>query len=192
MPEPTQHPEKGRERLLERMVRSPLNYWGGFLLDGGVSLAFLAAGLRESPLPWLARGAFLGAGCIAYTFIEYAVHRWIYHGRRESVSRLHTEHHLHPRRLIGAPVFFQAGICLAVWMLTAFAVGRSSAALFAGSALWGAVVHGALHHLMHSGGIRDDGLLGDLKRHHFLHHSGASRNFGVTTTFWDHLLGTRG
>jgi hypothetical protein len=51
-------------------------------------------------------GLALFAGLGAWTLVEYAVHRWVYH-RVPFFKKLHDAHHESPRALIGAPLVLQ-------------------------------------------------------------------------------------
>ena len=77
-------------------------------------------------------------------------------------------------------IFWQMWICFALVYFTA-----------GGAFLAGALVAYAwylfVHHCAHHG---PDRLLLLLLKHHRSHHQFATKNYGVSTTLWDHLFGT--
>lgn len=54
------------------------------------------------------------AGWLAWTGIEYALHRWVLH-RLPPFKRLHEAHHARPTAYIGTPTWPSAALFLAAW-----------------------------------------------------------------------------
>lgn len=151
----------------------------------------------------------LAAGVTAWTFTEYAIHRWVLHGpfgkgaqRDSRLSRIplgsiHHNHHRDPNwsvlwgRAAGHLTMAATG-ALGARAALAVAPGLPTAAVAAAGAAWSAgystydIVHHALHHRAPRTqlGVR-------MRQRHFRHHfAGARTNLGVTTGVWDRLLGT--
>ena len=106
----------------------------------------------------------------------YVVHRFVLHGFAP------TEHRLHHANPDGAvlTIFWQIWICFALIYLIA------GGAFIAGALVayaWYLFVHYCAHH-------GPDKLPLLLLKHHQSHHKFATRNYGVSTTLWDHVFGT--
>jgi sterol desaturase/sphingolipid hydroxylase (fatty acid hydroxylase superfamily) len=130
-------------------------------------------------------------GFLSWTLVEYLFHRCILH-HVPFFAESHKAHHDAPRELIGTPtalsftfltvfVFLPLATCLGV---------LTSAAWFSGF-LMGYFCYVAVHYVVHHKGSNGHTYLKVLKQQHARHHHGdASRNFGVTTIFWDRVFGT--
>lgn len=127
-------------------------------------------------------------GVVVWTFIEYAMHRWIFHWfyRRE-----HWAHHQRPKKFIGVPPWQTALAFLTVYVGCVGSLGLAwGTGLFTGL-MAGYWFYIAAHALIHHGGIAKwDGILGRMARRHDLHHKGYEGNFGVITTAWDKMFKT--
>jgi sterol desaturase/sphingolipid hydroxylase (fatty acid hydroxylase superfamily) len=132
--------------------------------------------LVTSSLPIGDRVGLFAGGALAWSLAEYAVHRMVLH---DLAPTQHRQHHAHPRDRIGT-IFWPIWLCFAVVYLLAGGVVLAGAlAAYA----WYLFVHHCAHH-------RRDALPSSLVRHHNGHHRYATRNFGVSTTLWDHVFGT--
>lgn len=162
-----------------KLMWSPANYWIGLALDFIVSLAVLAFTFAPTAA-WLVQ---LLAGLITFTFYEYAIHRWLYHGRGY-VGAIHAQHHADADRLNGAPIYFSLGIAA----IHALVFGP----VFAAGLLFGYAQQSAIHHCEHAWPY-SFGMLARsrLRKHHLRHHHDAATNFGISTLVWDHVFGTR-
>ena len=120
--------------------------------------------------------ALFSGGVVALTLGEYTVHRFLLHNIATTQHRIH---HAHPDEAIDK-IFWQIWVCFAVVYLIAGGVVLAGAlAAYA----WYLFIHYCAHH---SSGILPPSLL----KHHSDHHSFANRNYGVTTTLWDHVFRT--
>jgi len=175
--------------MIDRLAFSAINYWVGFALDLSVSITVIVAGLAATHHPWPIAIAALLAGAIAFSFYEYALHRWLYHALPNPVRRIHAHHHADTTRLVGAPVLYTQAICALTWVLARAVVGAATGAVFAGTVLFGYAFYSAVHHVIHRRGFAG-GWLARVQRHHLEHHRRPRMNFGVTTRIWDRLFGT--
>lgn len=117
------------------------------------------------------------AGVVLYTFVEYAVHRWILHG---PLIAHHRTHHQRPESgeslswaivlVVTLATVALFGFALALGLLLAWAASRE--------------VHERLH------AEAPEWML-PLKAHHDGHHHQADTNYGVTNTLWDRVFNTR-
>ena len=147
----------------------------GVLLAAGVF-----AGLREGPARFL---ALFAGGLLAWTIIEYLLHRLAFHGFAP-----HYQHHADPTD----PVFTVAPLWLSLSstavLLTAFSLATRSiaggASIVAGI-IAGYLAYEAIHLRIHSqasGGA----LLRALRKHHYYHHFASDQVcYGVTSPLWD-------
>lgn len=125
-------------------------------------------------------------GLAALTLVEYAVHRWIFHGAERLApgwyNAIHGAHHRFPsgpgRRIV--PLTHSLPVALAGWL--ALPAGVLS------GVVTGYLAYEVVHALCHRSGPLPHAL-GRLRRHHALHHAG-NNAYGVTSMIWDRLLGT--
>ncbi len=142
----------------------------------------------------------LSTGFVLWTLVEYMIHRFLFHpwGRRKTVRLLprllatHGRHHSVPEEMeVGFLPIHQALPILVGLGAVAFSIaGWYALPLLSGFTL-GYVAYIALHFAIHRGPPPSP-WLEPLWRQHLNHHTGyPSRCFGVTTTLWDRLFGTR-
>ncbi len=174
--------------VLERLIYSPLNYWGGLGLDAVVGIALVTLGLATADHPVAGLGA-VAIGVAIYSFYEYGIHRWTYHRWPSAFRRVHRDHHRDRTVQIGAPFFFSLSVCALSWAVASAVVGGALGAAVAGTILLGYASQSAVHHLCHS----DANLpawLDRRRRHHLHHHGHGATNFGILFRFWDRAFGT--
>lgn len=138
---------------------------------------------------WLLTAA---AGALSWTFFEYLLHRFVLH-QMPPFAAMHDAHHQAPLAFVGTPTWLSMGVILGVVFLPTWALGSFNA----GSALAIGVMagffwYGVVHHAIHYRRPRPIAtrLLLASRRHAQHHYSSQSGNFGVTTSFWDHVFGT--
>lgn len=129
------------------------------------------------------------AGFVLWTFLEYAVHRWVFHGEGK-LSREHALHHRHPMEFIGAPPLIALNSGLLGVLASVFLP------------LFGLVLIGLLlgyltyflgHSAMHHAPPLSTHPLRHAWERHVRHHAGnAPCDFGIVFGFWDRVFGTRG
>jgi sterol desaturase/sphingolipid hydroxylase (fatty acid hydroxylase superfamily) len=118
---------------------------------------------------------FLG-GVVGWTLAEYFVHRFVLHGL---APIQHGLHHANPDEAV-LTISWQIWVC---FLLTYLVAGGTFVAGALIAYAWYLFVHHCSHH-------SPDSLSLTLIGHHRNHHRFATRNFGVSTTFWDHIFGT--
>lgn len=135
-------------------------------------------------------------GAIAWTFLEYVIHRWLGHDARMRPNPFAAEHVRHHsegnyfapswKKALSAVLFAGALIGPSI-ALTGVLAGSSFVAGLIGMY----VAYEVLHRREHSHPGRGS-YTRFLRRHHFHHHfANARSNHGVTTPFWDWVFGTR-
>jgi len=164
---------------------------------------------------WLARGetgmsalgllAAHGVGLLVWTFVEYVMHRFVFHfsPKRPSawlervIFLFHGIHHVQPwdkTRLV-MPPGVSIPLALAFHALFAWVLGDLCAAPAWLAPVFGAflagylaydLLHYATHHLPMNSAVGRR-----LKRHHLLHHHATPDDrFGVSSPLWDVILRT--
>lgn len=130
-------------------------------------------------------------GVIAWTFAEYAIHRWVFHGKSLFMRKQHAFHHMRPHDLIGATSIFTSIFgAVAFWGFTATfgaVIGVGLLVGFVSGYLAYITVHDRFHH---SESIKPGSTLAKLNRNHDFHHRRFRMNYGVTSPFWDIVFGT--
>ncbi len=129
-------------------------------------------------------------GCGAWTLVEYAVHRWLYHNVT-FFDKMHDLHHDDPKSLIGAPSFVSIILIFLVFYLPLLFVGQVFASGFTSGILLGYLAYMMVHHASHHWVIRPGSLLYRLRLQHMAHHfHDVEGNYGVVTAFWDRVFST--
>nr|AEE62314.1 unknown [Dendroctonus ponderosae] len=144
---------------------------------------------------------YVGLGIIAWSLMEYSLHRWVFHMEPSGYSKLmiylhfaiHGLHHKVPfdtRRLVFPP-FPAAVIALTLYKAFSFILPESIIVLFVAGGLVGYVTYDMIHFYLHYGSPRENSYFYNLKRyhnqHHFAHHDSG---FGISSIFWDKVFGT--
>jgi sterol desaturase/sphingolipid hydroxylase (fatty acid hydroxylase superfamily) len=188
MPNAASHPLHTQGKT---MRLSSWGYHADFFVYPALIVACATVTLWHAPLQAVEPSlASVGAGLIAWTALEYALHRWLLH-RVPPFNRLHALHHAHPAALIGTPTWLSAPLFLAVWASLAleastFVAGGLITGLMIGYLAY-ATVHDAVHHRRAWPGS----WLYDAKLRHARHHRAeASSEFGVSSGIWDTILHT--
>ena len=174
------------------MKMSRLGYFSEFLLFPPLLVVATLFALRSSaPLHPLIMATLYAGGLLAWTLVEYWLHRTVFH-HAPILSRIHERHHHHPQDLIGTPGWASALIGLILvagplCVVLGFDPGAAATAGLATGYLWYVFVHYATHHWRPR---RNSYLYRARLRHARHHHMSESGNFGVTTSLWDHVFGT--
>jgi sterol desaturase/sphingolipid hydroxylase (fatty acid hydroxylase superfamily) len=179
------------ETAIRALGASRINYWTAYAVDFLCPTVLGYVSLRQrDPSPVLLVCFCMGA--LAFSFVEYGMHRWYFHARGTLAGTVHAGHHQHPRGPAALPWFSSAAVsAVALWLLSAVlseAVASSFLCGLLAAYLW----YVTLHHLQHSVRIRHVPTRW-LKRRwaaHAWHHGRSNVNFGVTTSLWDRVLGT--
>ncbi len=142
---------------------------------------------------WDAAPKFLFAlalGAVAWTLIEYVVHRYVYH-HAPLLSPLHDLHHQKPTAFIGVPSFFSSGLVVAGGYLPLVAFDHVFAGGYTSGLLLGYATYMTIHHAVHHWDIQPGDWLYEARVRHMAHHYREGIFFGITTGLWDSAFGTR-
>ncbi len=131
------------------------------------------------------------SGLTAWTLVEYMMHRFVFHAV-PPIAQMHDRHHANPAAFVGMPSW----LTLASFVLGVFVPLRALAGLEVASGAVAGLMIGftgyvAVHDAIHRSPLRRGSMLYQAKLRHAHHHAGRhDGNFGVTTGFWDRVLGT--
>ncbi len=176
-------------RPLARLSTSHFNLRAGLTSDSLISVLLIAAGVWYGGMHLLAAALTVLCGLFVFTFIEYAAHRWLFHGHTGPFEAGHTHHHVDPLGYDALPFFMPPLFMCALGALFALALPVGYALLLAGVIAAGYAAYGLSHVAIHVHRFKNP-LMRRWAGFHNIHHYHPDANFGVTTGLWDFLLGT--
>lgn len=194
-----EHPRDLKRQREARIARHRL--YPVTIVYSGYALTVLALALR--PGHRLIALSSFAAGIVAWTYIEYLVHRYILHGSfpdgagirhylHKLFDHLHEEHHARPwdgRHVNGTLkdtwIFVLPAAALS-WLAPAYTVPVLVAGI-----LQSYIGEEWVHHSVHFCRFRNP-YFRYIKRHHLYHHSphGSEAGYGLTNDVWDMLMNT--
>jgi sterol desaturase/sphingolipid hydroxylase (fatty acid hydroxylase superfamily) len=178
-------------RTILNMSKTCANYWGEFAIDIPLSFMLIFASLRSHDLSPLVVVLTIGFGLILFSFFEYFIHRWLFHGSSVwLMAEGHNAHHLNPMGYDSLPFFLPAMVLMILTGIFVFMMPMSEAFLLTGTITFGYVTYGLSHFAIHHVHFQRSWAK-HWSAHHLIHHVHTNTNFGVTTTIWDMLLCTR-
>ena len=150
-------------------------------------LEIFGAGTLARFLEW---HVCLPIGVCLWTFVEYAIHRWLYHGVSFFIP-LHDAHHSEPNAYIGAAPFVGIALIFIVIYFPAILMNQTLGSGLTAGMLLGYMAYQLVHHATHFWRLTPGSYLYRARLHHFgHHHRDVVGNFGVVTMFWDQVFGT--
>ena len=169
---------------------TPGIWFGPFVVWG------LYDGIRRGLGLWQTLALF-GLGVLITTFIEYVVHRWLFHmapktrAQRVQHFLLHGYHHEFPNdayRLVLPPIGVWP-LAVVVGFIWYAVFGSVWLQVFAGTA-FGYIGYDWIHYYTHHFNPKR-GAGRWLKRYHMLHHfDSPNHRYGITSPLWDVVFGT--
>ncbi|KAL9224388.1 hypothetical protein vseg_000425 [Gypsophila vaccaria] len=139
------------------------------------------------------------SGIFVWTLMEYTLHRFLFHMKTESYwgntlhYLLHGCHHKHPMdslRLVFPPAA-TAILCVPFWTFFRLLSPPSVTPALFGGVLTGYVMYDVTHYYLHHG-QPFTGVSRKLKSYHLNHHFRLqTKGFGITSSFWDSVFGTK-
>jgi 4-hydroxysphinganine ceramide fatty acyl 2-hydroxylase len=180
--------------VFEQITRNSPNitlafYWG-------LALLFAVASLRHADLNFWEKAGLFAVGLFLWTFLEYILHRFVFHVHRflpftkKIQDVLHGLHHQNPRdaaRLLMAPL---PGTILAVFIFfLLYLFAELNALVMMTGMLSGYLFYSHLHFRLHKKPNRL--FFHKLRTHHLLHHNKfPDKAFGITSPLWDIIFRT--
>lgn len=146
---------------------------------------------------WQIVGLFAG-GVLAWTILEYFLHRFVFHFHPKSefgkriMFVIHGVHHDYPndsKRLV-MPPSLSIPLAFGFYFLYKLLVGETLVLPFFAGTVFGYLVYDMLHYSFHHLNW-DNKWFMRLKAHHLKHHfKDPDLGFGVSSTLWDKVVGT--
>ena len=195
------------KKLILNISQSKLNYYIGLSADllTATILFFLSfKTLAENNIGSISSEciilfALFILGIFVCTFLEYWIHRWLFHYKHNSsllklFTKGHANHHKKTFNYDAMP-FFTIPL-ISILLLKIFSIiflPYIAYALTAGLTM-GYFYYGIVHHLMHRKNSfinnSNNGYWAYMSDFHFFHHERPKTNFGVTTDIWDRIFKT--
>jgi sterol desaturase/sphingolipid hydroxylase (fatty acid hydroxylase superfamily) len=178
-----------RDSIL-RMSQTPMNYWAEFGLDIPLGIALTIESLRRHDIPSIEMFLTILFGLFFFSYLEYSVHRWLFHGSVRIIVQGHLVHHKNPQGYDALPFFLPSLVILGLTGVFVLLMPASYAFLLSGVMAFGYVTYGLSHFSIHHTRFHQP-LARRWAAKHLIHHYHPDSNFGVTSPLWDILLGTR-
>ncbi|MDU0369773.1 sterol desaturase family protein [Hymenobacter endophyticus] len=179
------------ERLTHTHIAGPLSI---FFAVAAVSLYYsLSRGLLTG---LSAFGLFLG-GWFLFTLVEYLMHRFLYHmntdtpGKAKFQYTMHGVHHEFPKdkTRLAMPPILTVFVASLLFFIFRFTLGNAGFGVLAGF-VFGYALYLFVHYAIHVYAPPKN-FLKFWWHHHAMHHYRQDEvAFGVSTTIWDHIVGT--
>ena len=179
------------ERLSHTHIALPVSI---FALTALISLYY---GFTHGFLSGLsALGLFLG-GWLLFTLAEYVVHRYLYHipattaGRAKFQYTMHGVHHEYPKdkTRLAMPPILTVFVASLLFFIFRFVFGTWAFGILAGFT-FGYALYLFVHYAIHAYSPPKN-FLKVWWTHHSQHHYRQDEiAFGVSSTLWDHIIGT--
>jgi cyclopropane-fatty-acyl-phospholipid synthase len=171
--------------------QSKIAYWADFAFYGATIVMLSLVLMVASPHAMWAKCTCLAiAGVVAWSALEYVVHRFLFHGM-QPFRRWHAEHHARPAALIGTPTIFTAALLGALLFLPTWAIDDAwgACALTLG-VVCGYFAYASTHHAIHHWRARGAWLRRRQRWHFIHHHARHPCCYGVTSGIWDASFGS--
>ena len=172
------------------MSKTRANYWCEFAIDIPLGIALIFMSLRHQDPGPLAVFLIILLGLCLFSFFEYFIHHWLFHGSVRIMAEGHQAHHLNPKGYDSLPFFLPAMVLVMLTGILVLLMPISKAFLLTGTMIFGYVTYGLSHFSIHHTHFQRSWAK-HWSAHHLIHHRHTDSNFGVTTPVWDVLLGTR-
>lgn len=153
--------------------------------------------LRTDVTPPAIIGLFL-AGTLVFTFMEYAVHRWVYHPPhdasdkyKEATYNMHGFHHDYPKdkKRLAMPPVLAVLISTVLLFFFEMVLAQYAFAYLAGFVV-GYAMYLVVHYTVHMYPPPKNALKVLWVNHSIHHYSENEILFGVSQPLWDHVFGT--
>lgn len=178
--------------FLQAVSESRFNYGAAYVVDLTCAVLFGYLGVREhASWPWAALSWIIGA--MLFSLAEYSIHRWLLHNPKSFFFPLHAAHHEHPDQPAGFFFFTSIVVLSVIWLMLRFGFRYREAGFLISGFAAAYFYYGVLHHVEHTTRINQIPFRWLQKRwaEHSVHHRLDATNFGVTTSFWDHVFKTQ-
>jgi len=179
--------------LLDRMASSSLNYRAAFVTDAIAAVAFGWFGVTRYKGPIGAAAIFIVAGLLLWSLLEYLLHRWLLHGPLLVARREHAKHHRDAQATVATPLLLIPIVMSLIFTGLALLTSSAAAALVTFGVYAGYNYFAIVHHMQHFHPdllVRTRVFRRQLRMHE-LHHRHPGSHFGISTSIWDRVFGSR-
>ena len=184
-----------QNRVIEALTRT--HFAVPVIMYYVAGIAFLTYAAVYTDLNMLHALYMVPIGLMVFTFVEYLIHRFLFHFEAKSESQkkikynIHGVHHEYPKdkdRLVMPPLF-SIGLAVAFYYLFNFLMGQYALFFFPGF-LAGYSTYLLIHYAVHR--YRPPrNFLSYLWKHHSLHHYKSENTaYSVSFPLWDIMFGT--
>lgn len=145
----------------------------------------------------LVKIALLASGLLAFTFAEYAFHRFLYHSGEDYKNednwqyKIHGVHHIHPnvKHILAMPIPLALLVSSVFFGLFYLLMGNWSILFFPGFIL-GYAIYIFIHVMVHTRKPPKNAFAYLWKHHQLHHYQFENKAFGVSSHLWDMIFGT--
>jgi len=178
------------KEILLKITSSKTNYYLSLLTDFLTAVIFLSLSIYYTKDIFASIALFI-VGVIFFTFLEYAVHAWLFHKNHKLKIFIegHAHHHQNPFSYDAMPFFMSLLIASVFAYILHFLMPLPDALAIVGGMALGYFNYGIMHHIMHRVEFKN-GYWRYMQEFHFVHHKKPKMNHGVTTDIWDRVFGT--
>ncbi|SHJ06046.1 Fatty acid hydroxylase superfamily protein [Mesonia phycicola] len=188
-------PQLFKNPILEKLTHTHISL--PLIIFSVISIALVYYGIIEKGFETPEMVVLFFGGLAFFTFVEYIMHRYLYHipatsERKQKISyTMHGVHHDYPKdksRLAMPPVLSLI-VATVLFIIYRVILGDYVFGFLAGF-LIGYAGYLAVHYSVHAFKVPNN-FLKVLWHHHSIHHyREPDRAFGVSSTLWDHIFGT--
>jgi len=156
--------------------------------------AYLA--ITADSLTWIDRIAWFALGLLAWTVVEYVMHRYVFHFHPTSDFGkkihfiFHGIHHDYPcdRLRLVLPPSVSIPLATGFYFLWRALIPQPGLFAFFSAFILGYLVYDMFHYAIHHVQVKGK-LWNQLKTHHLKHHYvDPDKGFGVSSPLWDHIV----
>lgn len=188
-------PQLFENKILEKLTHTHISY--PLIIFGAIAITLIYYGIVEKGFHVPGMIMLFFTGMFVFTFVEYIMHRFLYHipSRSERTKKIsytmHGVHHDYPKdksRLAMPPVVSLI-IASLLFIVYRSVLGDYVFGFLAGF-LIGYACYLGIHYSIHAFKVPNN-FLKILWHHHSIHHYREDdRAFGVSSPFWDYVFGT--
>jgi len=174
-----------RNNPIEYSMLDKVNYYGDFITLPLILLADSYYLTEYNKLDISLVFSFIIGVLVYGSIVEYAFHRFIYHGTIKKIKKLHLLHHKFPQSYISAPPYITVSLLFVVHLVFMHLLGVKDGLAFAGGITFGYLWYITIHHLIHHLTYDDSKIFNYFKLEHNIHHQHAKLNYCVSQPFWN-------
>ncbi len=181
--------------VLEKMSRTHISIPIAIFL--GVSICALYLGISTLQIPFWRAASLILSGFLVFTFVEYMMHRFLYHMVPDSKWKdkiqysLHGVHHDYPKDKdrLALPPFITALYAAILYLFFDLIMGDLTYYFLPGF-LCGYTMYLGVHFIVHAFQPPKNFLKALWVNHAIHHYKDPDVAFGVSTPLWDYVFGT--